>query len=162
MAGDLVRDFGYMALGSRFKRIGERMQADVQRLTAAHGFELHGSLWTMLFAIELNGPITVGDLAQTLGIAQPGVTRSLAQLQKRGLVKPIRSKSDQRVKRVALSEQGLTVVDHARREIWPLVERAVAEICEGLEGPILEQLAQIEDALARQPLDQRAKPEDAA
>ena len=162
MAGDLVRDFGYMALGSRFKRIGERMQADVQRLTAAHGFELHGSLWTMLFAIELNGPITVGDLAQTLGIAQPGVTRSLAQLQKRGLVKPIRSKSDQRVKRVALSEQGLTVVDHARCEIWPLVGRAVAEICEGLEGPILEQLAQIEDALARQPLDQRAKPEDAA
>ena len=162
MAGDLIRDFGYLTLGSRFKRIGERMQADVQRLTAAHGFELHGSLWTMLFAIELNGPITVGDLAQTLGIAQPGVTRSLAQLQKRGLVKPIRSKSDQRVKRVALSEQGLTVVDHARREIWPLVERAVAEICEGLEGPILEQLAQIEDALARQPLDQRAKPEDAA
>jgi DNA-binding MarR family transcriptional regulator len=65
------------------------------------------------------------------------------------------------VKRVALTEEGRRLVDHAKREIWPRVERAVAEICEGLEGPILEQLAQIEEALARQPLDQRAIPEDA-
>lgn len=161
MAGDLIRDFGYLTLGSRFKRIGERMQADVQRLTAAHGFELHGSLWTMLIAIERDGPIAVGELAQTLGIAQPGVTRSLALLEARGLVKPIKSKGDQRVKRVALTEQGEMIVDQAKQNIWPRVAQAVAEVCEGLDGPILEQLTQIEDALARQPLDQRANPEDA-
>jgi DNA-binding MarR family transcriptional regulator len=161
MTGDLVRDFGYLTLGSRFKRIGERMQADVQRLTAAHGFELHGALWTLLGVVERDGPITVGEIAQSLGIAQPGVTRSLAQLEARGLVRPLRSDADQRVKRVALTEEGRRLVDHAKREIWPRVERAVAEICEGLEGPILEQLAQIEEALARQPLDQRAIPEDA-
>jgi DNA-binding MarR family transcriptional regulator len=160
MAEDLVRGYGYLTLGSRFKRIGERMQADVQRLTAAHGFELHGSLWTMLGVIERDEPITVGELAQSLGIAQPGVTRSLAQLEARGLVRPLRSTTDQRVKRVALTEQGRTIVDHAKREIWPFVARAVAEICEGLDGPLLEQLTVIEEALARQPLDQRAKPED--
>lgn len=162
MSGDLVRDFGYLTLGSRFKRIGERMQADVQRLTAARGVELHGALWTMLGAIDRDGPLTVGELAQSLGIAQPGVTRSLAQLEARGLVRPLRSDTDQRVKRVALTEQGQTLVDHAKREIWPLVTRAVADICDGLDGPILEQLALIEDALARQPLDQRAKPENGA
>jgi DNA-binding MarR family transcriptional regulator len=161
MTGDLVRDFGYLTLGSRFKRIGERMQADVQRLTAAHGFELHGALWTLLGVVERDGPITVGEIAQSLGIAQPGVTRSLAQLEVRGLVRPLRSDADQRVKRAALTEEGRRLVDHAKREIWPRVEHAVAEICEGLEGPILEQLAQIEEALARQPLDQRAIPEDA-
>ena len=162
MSGDLVRDFGYLTLGSRLKRIGERMQADVQRLTAARGVELHGALWTMLGAIDRDGPLTVGELAQSLGIAQPGVTRSLTQLEARGLVRSLRSDTDQRVKRVALTEQGQTLVDHAKREIWPLVTHAVADICDGLDGPILEQLALIEDALARQPLDQRAKPEDGA
>lgn len=162
MAEDLVRSYGYLTLGSRFKRIGERMQADVQRLTAAHGFELHGALWTMLGVIERDGPLTVGELAQNLGIAQPGVTRSLAQLEARGLVRPRRSDTDQRVKRVALTEQGRTLVDHAKREIWPRVERAVAEICEGLDGPLLEQLTLIEEALAQQPLDQRAKLEEVA
>ncbi|WP_373503074.1 MarR family winged helix-turn-helix transcriptional regulator [Aestuariivirga sp.] len=161
MTGDLVREYGYLTLGSRFKRIGERMQADVQRLTAAHGFELHGALWTMLAAIDREGPLSVGELAQNLGIAQPGVTRSLAQLEARGFVSPQRSKTDQRVKRVALTEQGHKLVDHAKREIWPLVERAVAEICEGLDGPLLEQLSRIEDALAKRPLDQRVKLEDA-
>lgn len=160
MTEDFVRNHGYLTIGSRFKRIGERMQADVQRLTAAQGIELHGSLWTMLGVIEREGPITVGELAQSLGIAQPGVTRSLSLLEARGLVQALRTDRDQRVKRVALTEQGRKVADHARREIWPLVTRAVAEICDGLEGPILEQLAQIEEALARQPLDQRARPKE--
>lgn len=72
----------------------------------------------------------------------------------------IRSEKDLRIKRVALTEQGQKVSEHARREIWPVVTRAVAEICNGLEGPILEQLTQIEEALVRQPLDQRARPEE--
>ena len=160
MSGDLVREFGYLTLGSRLKRIGERMQADVQRLAAARGFELHGALWTMLGALDRDGPLTVGELAQHLGIAQPGVTRSLAQLEVRGLVRPRRSDTDQRVKRVALTEKGQALVDHAKREIWPHVERAVASICDGLDGPLLQQLTVIEDALAEQPLDQRAKRED--
>ncbi|MBZ0259317.1 MAG: MarR family transcriptional regulator [Hyphomicrobiales bacterium] len=156
MTKDIVRSYGYLTLGSRFKRIGERMQADVQKLTAAHGFELHGALWTILGVIERDGPLSVGELAQNLGIAQPGVTRSLAQLEERGLIKPHRSDKDQRVKRVGLTAQGRKVVDHAKREIWPLVEHAVAEICEGLDGPLLEQLGAIEEALTSKPLYRRA------
>ena len=162
MSGDVVRDYGYLTHGSRLKRLGERMQADVQRLTAARGFELHGALWTMLGALDRDGPLTVGELAQTLGIAQPGVTRSLAQLEARGLVKPSRADRDQRVKLVALTEQGQTLVDHAKRDIWPSVAGAVAEICAGLDGPLLDQLTRIEEALAERPLDQRAKQEDDA
>ncbi|MCB1380404.1 MAG: MarR family transcriptional regulator [Alphaproteobacteria bacterium] len=156
MPDDLVRSYGYLTLGSRLKRIGERLQADVQRLTAARGFELHGALWTMLFAVDLNEPVAVGELAQSLGIAQPGVTRALAQLEVRGLVRPLKSETDQRVKRVALTAQGRKLVDHAKRELWPLVTQAVAEICDGLDGPLLDQLAAIEDALTLRPLDQRA------
>ena len=162
MSDDLVRDYGYLTLGTRFKRIGERMQADVQRIAAAQGFELHGSLWTMLGVIERDGPISVGELARIIGIAQPGVTRSLGQLEAKGLVKPLRSRDDQRVKRVVLTAQGREVSSTARRELWPLVIRAVAEVCDGLDGPILEQLTRIEDALVRQPLDQRVNKEDTA
>lgn len=161
MADDVVREYGYLTLGSRLKRIGERMQADVQRLTAARGFELHGALWTMLGALDRGGPMTIGELAQNLGIAQPGVTRSVAQLEKRGLVSPCRSDADQRFKRVALTEPGQSLVDHGKRELWPSVARAVAEICDGLDGPLLDQLTQIEDALVQTPLDQRVKMEDA-
>ena len=56
------------------------------------------------------------------------------------------------MKRVGLTVQGQKVVDHAKREIWPLVEHAVAEICEGLDGPLLEQLGAIEEALTSKPL----------
>ena len=81
----------------------------------------------MFSVIEREGPVTVGEIALSLGIAQPGVTRSLAQLEARGLVMALRSETDQRVKRVALTEQGRQVSDHAKREMWPVVTPAVAD-----------------------------------
>ena len=155
MSGDLVRDFGYLTLGSRFKRLGERMQADVQRISIVRGYKLHGSLWTTLVALDREGELSVGELAQSLGIAQPGVTRNLKLLEARELVEPRRSETDQRVKRVALSSTGRALVEEAKTLIWPLVIAAVGGICDTLEGPLLTQLAAIEAALDEAPLDRR-------
>ncbi|TIS34569.1 MAG: transcriptional regulator, partial [Mesorhizobium sp.] len=40
--------------------------------------------------------------------------------------------------------------------VWPRIEGAVAELCADLSGPLLGQLAAIEDRLAATPLDRRA------
>jgi hypothetical protein len=42
--------------------------------------------------------------------------------------------------------------------VWPLVERAVRDLCRDLEGSLLEQLAALEDGLAAEPLHLRALP----
>jgi hypothetical protein len=41
--------------------------------------------------------------------------------------------------------------------VWPRIENAVADLCKGLAGPLLEQLSAIEDGLAAAPLDRRVK-----
>jgi DNA-binding MarR family transcriptional regulator len=157
MTKDVVRQSGYLTLGSRLRRIGERLQGDVQKIGIVKGFELHGSLWTTLIALDREGELTVGELAHSLGIAQPGVTRNLKLLEARGLIEPRRSTTDQRVKRIELSEEGRTLVGEARRKVWPVVEEAVAEMCAGLKGPLLAQLAAIEDALDQSSLDRRVE-----
>jgi DNA-binding MarR family transcriptional regulator len=155
MNADVVRQSGYLTFGSRLRRIGERLQGDVQRIDIVRGYELHGSLWTTLIALDREGELTVGELAQSLGIAQPGVTRNLKLLEERGLAVSQPSATDQRVRRVTLTKEGLQVVDKAKREIWPLVEEAVADICGSLKGPLLTQLAALEDALDEASLDRR-------
>lgn len=159
MAGDLVRDFGYLTLGSRLKRLGERMQSDVSRLLKAEGIEIPAALLPTLGTLDRHGEQTVNELAKSLGIAQPGVTRNLTQLEKAGLIQRGTPARDQRVRPVALSEEGARLADDLKRTVWPRVEAAVAEICAGLDGPLLEQLTTIEEALDQRPLDQRAKQE---
>jgi DNA-binding MarR family transcriptional regulator len=157
MNEDVVRDLGYTMLGSRLKRLGERMQADVGRMFRREGLALVPAHYATLKALQRHGELTVGRLAQSLGVAQPGTTRTLALLEAGGLVRTVQRGSDQRTKTIALTEKGEATVAQVSREIEPMVVRALSDICAGLEGTILVQLDAIEDALERSPLDERGR-----
>lgn len=155
MPADIIRDLGFLALGSRLKRIGEWLQNDVQRLCKARGIMVPVSLFPMLVAIAKNEEITVGDLALTLGVTQPGVSRSVVQLKKLRLIEITRKPGDQRSKFIRLSMKGRELVSNGEHNLWPAIEKAVAVMCAGLEGPLLRQLSDLEDELVRMPVDQR-------
>ncbi|MDX8539890.1 MarR family transcriptional regulator [Mesorhizobium abyssinicae] len=154
---DIIRSLGFLCLGSRFRRIGEQLQADTQRVLDELEVRVQSSQYPLLAALDRLGPLPVGELAQSLGIAQPGVTRSVALLAELGLVEVSPSNDDQRRRIVSLSRNGRRLVDVAKREVWPRIEKAVAGLCADLSGPLLGQLAEIEDRLAASPLDRRVE-----
>lgn len=156
MVEDFVRASGHLSLGSRLKRIGERLQGDVNRLLEAEGIDVPAPFFPALTALQQAGSLTVGGLAEAMGVSQPGVTRSLAQMEKMGLVKSSRGKADQRQRSITLTRKGDDLVTRTHADLWPRVRTAVAELCAGLEGPMLTQLDQMEDELKRLPLDRRA------
>lgn len=156
MVEDFVRAAGYLSLGSRFRRIGEKLQSDIQRLAQSEGIDVPIPFFPALTAIQRAGSLTVGGLAEAMGVAQPGVTRNLSQMEALGLVKSSRGKADQRQRSVSLTKKGDDLVTQTHGDLWPRVRNSVAEICSGLEGPLLGQLDQLEDELARLPLDRRA------
>jgi DNA-binding MarR family transcriptional regulator len=147
---DIVRHLGYLCLGSRLKRIGERLQADVVRYGDGLGLDVQ---FPLLAALDLHGPLTVGQLVEAVGASQPGVTRNVARLIETGLVETSRRHADQRHKTVSLTAAGQTLIARSKREVWPRIEAAVAQLCEPLSGSLLDQLAALEDALAATPLD---------
>lgn len=154
---DVIRSFGYLSLGSRLKRLGEQLQADAQRVLDRLDVHIQSSQYPLLAALDRLGPLPVGELALSLGIAQPGVTRSVALLGELGLVEVSPSDDDQRRRIVSLSRNGRRLVDAAKRDVWPQIENAVAQLCANLSGPLLSQLATIEDRLAATSLDRRAE-----
>ena len=153
---DVLRSLGFLCLGSRLKRIGEQLQADTQRLLDCLDVPVQSSQYPLLAALDRLGPLPVGELAQSLGITQPGVTRSVSLLADLGLVEVTQSDGDQRRRMVSLTRSGQSLVDVAKRDVWPRIESAVADLCRDLSGPLLHQLAAIEDGLAVAPLDRRA------
>ena len=156
MVGDIVRDFGYLMLGSRLKRIGERLQGDVSKLSAELGLDVQSGQHPLIAALFKNGPMSVGVLARLLGVRQPAITRTVIQLKAAGLVAVTSGLSDQRMKSVALTPVGRQFAARAEAELWPAVEAAVRALCADLDGPLIAQLGQLEDALGETPLDVRA------
>lgn len=155
MVEDVVRSLGYLMLGTRFKRIGERLQADATRIAAAHGVIVQSYQYPFLSALDQFGPLTIGEMAEAVGTTQPGVTHSIGQLTKLGMVKVRSGRDDRRQRIISLTAAGRRQLDLGKDVVWPLVEAAVADLCDPLSGPLLDQLAAIEEGVAARPLDQR-------
>ena len=155
MVEDVVRSFGFLTLGTRMKRIGERLQADTQRIMDSFGVPIQASQYPFLAAADRLGPLTIGEMAAAVGITQPGVTRAVGQLVELGLLSTESAPDDQRRRIVSLTQEGRRLVAQAKREVWPRINAAAADLCGGLEGTLLDQLAAIEDGLSALPLDRR-------
>jgi DNA-binding MarR family transcriptional regulator len=156
VVADVVRELGHLALGSRLKRLGERLQSQTQVMLAAADISLPASHFPLLVALDRLGPLSVGELAQAMGISQPGVSRMLENLQSGGLVTSQRPKADRRLRPIILTRAGRQLIARAKQLIWPRIEAAVAEACGDVSGPLLAQLAALEEALAATPLHTRA------
>lgn len=155
MVQDVVRTLGYLMLGTRMKRIGERLQASTQRVIDGFAVPVQAGQWPFLAALDTLGAVSVGELAEAIGITQPGATRTVGQLVRQGLVEVEQAADDQRRRIVSLSREGQRLVAAAKLDIWPSVSAAVADLCDPLEGPLLQQLAALEDGLAAVPLARR-------
>lgn len=157
MVEDVVKAVGYLALGTRLKRLGERLQAQTGAVLEQADISLPASHFPVLTALDRLGALSVGELTEALGVSQPGITRLLDKLETDGLIQSTQSATDRRVRTIVLSKAGRQLVSRSKREVWPVVEATVADACGGRAASLLAVLAALEDALAAEPLDVRAK-----
>lgn len=157
MVEDIVRAMRHLMLGTRLKRIGERLQSDTQILIHEAGIGIQAAHFPLLVALHRFGPLNIGDLAGSLGVSQPGVTRMVRLLEASGWIRTAALPQDQRIKTVALTSAGEEVVTRSMDVLWPKVEAAVVDACAGFSESLLEQLDAFEDALDEAPLAKRAQ-----
>ena len=147
MRDDIVKRKGYLALGSRLKRISERLQMEVQTLMDQEDVPIQAFQYPLLTSLDENGPMDIGMLAKTLGVSQPGVTRNVTQLAESGFVEISKDTQDRRRRIVSLSRSGRKVVDHGRSVVWPQIELCLHEILSPEQGTLLDHLDRLEDGL---------------
>ncbi|AKU92731.1 Transcriptional regulator, MarR family / GCN5-related N-acetyltransferase [Vulgatibacter incomptus] len=146
MEVDLLAGLGVGFLGSRLKRLAERMQADAADVARSLDLPVQPAQMSLLMTIRLHGPITVGELAERLQLAQPTVSRALGTL--KDFVEARPSPGDQRSKRLALTESGEALVARIQTQLLPRIEPAAASLIEGLSGDFMQSLARVEARLA--------------
>ncbi len=151
---DVVAQLGPVLLGSRFKRLAERLQGGAAKIMAEAGIHLQPSHVPVMTALQ-GEAMTVGRLADQTGTSQPGVTRTVSQLVKLGMVLRVAG-ADQRERLVSLSPAGRTAMAQIRQLVWPRVGQAVEQLLTSIaDAPLLDQLAALEAGLAKRSLAAR-------
>lgn len=163
MPRDVLAEMGYLALGSRLKRLAERVQADGTRAFAERGIPVQATHFPLLAALTTYGPLSVSEAVDAVGISQPAVTRIHNSLQKLGLTRTVPVKGDNRQKQIRLTAKGEELVEQMKHTMWPNVRRAAQHLCEGPDADILTLISRLEEGLQARPLDLRIQDEaDAA
>jgi DNA-binding MarR family transcriptional regulator/N-acetylglutamate synthase-like GNAT family acetyltransferase len=150
---DLLAGFGVGFLGSRLKRLAERMQADAAEVARSLDVPVQPAQMAYLMTIRLHGPIAVGELAERLQLAQPTVTRALGTLGDFVEARPV--PGDGRSRRLALTEKGEALLARVQTELLPRIEAAAAELVEGLQGDFMQGLSKVETRLTESSLLER-------
>jgi DNA-binding MarR family transcriptional regulator/GNAT superfamily N-acetyltransferase len=154
---DIVADRSALFLGSRLKRLAERMQSQVIRLVEQADLPLQPSHMPLLGTLDRDGPQTISVLTEAVQVAQPTITRAISHLTELGLVEINREQRDQRHKTVRLTEAGRAALDRAKILVWNRTEAAVEEVLAELDASFLNNLTALEALLIQEPLDVRAR-----
>jgi DNA-binding MarR family transcriptional regulator len=156
MIADTLSDLGVLFLGSRLKRLGDRLQTEAGAILQALDLPVQPGQQPLLAVLRREGPQTVGAVAQHLRISQPTATRTLQALVEQGLVEASQEGRDGRHKLLSLTPAGEALMDRLERELWPRVEAAAVAVCGGGHRGLLEAIAGVEAALDRRSLAERA------
>ena len=161
MADDILKERPTLFLGSRLKRLAERMQADVASVTMVAGLEIQPGQYSLLATLDGYGPQTIGELTASMQLSQPAITRTVSKLSQMGLVAIERLHKDQRHKTISLTLAGREALAASKRLVWPHVEAAVEDVLIGLRESFLHQIDIIEARLAERSLGGRMQMQNA-
>lgn len=155
MTPDTLADLGVTFLGSRMKRLADRLQTDAAATLQAMDLPIQPAQQQFLAVLRQQGPQTVGGVAQHLRISQPTATRAIQALMEQGLIDASREGRDQRQKLLSLSPDGEALMDRLERDLWPRVEAAAVSLCGGRHAALLKEIEMIEAELDRRSLVDR-------
>jgi DNA-binding MarR family transcriptional regulator len=102
-----------LSLASLFA--GWAMADEVQRRLAADGHDDLRFADGFVFQHLAPGPVTVGELADRLGVTQQAASKSVADLARRGYVARTPDPADARARLIALTARGESAIEGARR-----------------------------------------------
>lgn len=134
-----------MGIVGRISRLAQLLQARIEPVFAEHG--VNGGEFDVIASLRRAGKpyrLTPTELSKSLMVTSGGMTKRLAALEARGLIRREPDPNDGRSTAVALTRDGKRLVEQILPEHMANEERLLAE----LEGAQREELAGLLETLA--------------
>jgi DNA-binding MarR family transcriptional regulator len=154
MARDIFDELGASALGSRLRRLSDRLAADVYGLyqTADAPFEPR---WYPLFRwLMSNGAASISEAATALGTTHASVSQIARAMVAAGVAESSRDPRDERRRIVSLTRRGRSL-GRKLQPLWDDISSAAQEVTTAAGRDLLPLLAAAEQALTERSLADR-------
>lgn len=151
---DYFDELGVVALGSRLKRLSDRMMSDALSVYKYMGQEIQPRWFTLISLLNEKKSVSVVEAADLLGLSQPCISQFSKELIKAGLIKANPDPEDMRRKLLSLTTKG----KKNHKKLQPVriaVAKAAQSLCDEAEQDFYVAIQKFEKALTKKSLYQR-------
>ena len=146
-------DTGQMGLGTLLRRLLAALDGDVQQVYDSLDVPFRPRFFPVAQHLKSNGATGVGVLAGQVGVSQPAMTQTLAEMRSAGLV-AMTNGEDRRARLVCLTEEGDALCERLQ-PVWQGIGRAAAALNAELPLPLETVLTSALDRLEQRPFRNR-------
>jgi DNA-binding MarR family transcriptional regulator len=115
-----------------------------------HRAEMTPEQYWLLRLLNRSGALSIGELAEALGVTGSSVTTACKRLEKAGLVTRERQADDERMVRVMLTGQGLARVESWQRQRRELLTQLLAPLAQDEQRTLQHLLERVLETADRQ------------
>jgi DNA-binding MarR family transcriptional regulator len=151
---DYVRQRGTAAFGTRLRRLSDRLDRDVQAIYRERAVAFEPRWFPIVGALDAHGVLSVGDLADLIGVSHAAVSQLRAELVAEGLVRTRPDPADQRRLSIELTPSGKRTVARLA-PLWEAIAQATTLLCNEAAPRLLDDLDRLETALGERSLKDR-------
>src|SRR5688572_22860955 len=98
----LVKDLGGMAFGTRLRLLTDKILQDGFKVYDMQKVDFEPRWFTLFYLLSRKSPLSISEITSELGYTQPAVTQIANIMQKKGLLKVVKDKTDTRKKMLTL------------------------------------------------------------
>lgn len=146
---DQMQSFGSLSLGSRLKRLSDRMMQEVSVLYQAQGIPLNPSFFPLLNLLLQQGALTVTEAAERLGVSHPAVSKIARKMLAEGWLMKKADPQDVRRQPLFLTEQSHQLLEQIQ-PVWREIKAYLDELIGQQQYPLLLSIDEFEHQLNQQ------------
>lgn len=143
---DLMSDLGALALGSRLKRLSDRMMKSVSEIYRNSGLDFESKWFPLFYLLSKEGEKGIMEIAEILHISHPGVIQLAKEMEKAGWIVSEKSEKDARKRNLKLTEKAWQSLPQLE-EMWVSFKENNTKIIRSSQQNILLALEEIEQFL---------------
>ena len=152
---DILNELGYLSIGSRLRRIYEKLQIDGDKIYAEAGINFKSSWFAVFYALSKKDKQSITQLADQIAFTHITVKNIVREMEENKLVIIQPNKSDKRSKIVSLTPKGQQLKDKLT-PIWKSFSITLKDIF-NKDGNFINSLSAIDQDLENVSLIRRFK-----
>lgn len=143
---DLLSELGALALGSRLRRLTDRLAQDVTLIYKELDIDFEPRWFPVYYLLSRKSPLSIMDIAKILDISHPAVNQIAGEMIKHGVVDALKDDTDKRKRLLTLTDKGRDMLP-VLQDIWDDVHRAVQSLLESTGSEIMQSIHKLEGGL---------------